>query len=392
MTIPKDNLLEKKENSECCCEYFGTENEEEETLDPFVVMHEELRDLVLQHFDMDASEVCTSWYDLTCFSKYVLKNVVIKFGARFNKLSAEKQNEVLEMIKNTERKYCNIYIDNTENDATKKSIELLKFFEKNWLSLKISWMKISDFYQVPDISLSNLEELKLEIVPEEVYVKLMKDTTKLKKALFQVGCSNDSVREEVIDCLKRNVHLKNLKLLAQIFACVFSQDVSEIFKFKLEKFIVSNAEKILKSTEQNFIRFLLTQAACLEYISIGDLRVDVLKVLYSEMRVLKTIYLGNLTNIAELSLIENLSITIIKLPYLDDFEALKKILLATPNCEQFYCKTITRELLDFVMITMKQLTKFSSKNSIDPELIEYYQSTTDTNINKNIEIFITEFW
>lgn len=384
MTIP--NELKVSEN-EC----YYEETSCVATKDPFVVMNEELHDLVLQHLDAEASEVCLSWCDLICYSRDCMKNFVVSLNSHFNKIGAEKQDEVVEIIKNTSRKYQNLKIDNCDEETTEKCLQLMKHFETNWISLKICWMKISDFIEIPDITLPNLEELELEIVPQDVYIKLLKDTKKLKKVLFQVGCSEEQ-RQHVINCLERNKDLKDLKLLAQIFACVFSEDVSKVFKFKLKTFIVSDAEKITKVVELNFTNFLKTQKECLEYISIGDMKAFIVNLLFREMQVLQTIYLGNITNLLELSLIENTSIITIKLPYLDDEESLQKILLASPNCEELYCKVITRQLIDFVILNMKHLKVLSSKNPIDQELIDYYERITDANVNKNIKMFVTEYW
>ena len=386
MTIPNELEVSKKE----CFEKYE-HNSCIATKDPFVMMNEELHDLVLQHLDAEASEVCLAWCDHICYSKDCMKNFVVSLNSHFNQIGAEKQDEVVEIIKNSRRKYQNLQISNCDAETTEKCLQLIKHYETNWVSLKICWMKVSDFLEIPDISLSNLEQLELEIVTQDVYIKLIKDTQKLKKVLFQVGCS-DEQRQHVIDCLERNKELKDLKFLAQIFACVFSEDVSKVFKFKLQSFIVSDVEKISKIIQLNFTNFLKTQKNCLQYISIGDMQASIVNLLFREMRVLQTINLGNIHNLLELSLTENTSIITIKLPYLDDEESLQKLLLASPNCEELYCKVIKRQLLDFVILNMKQLKVLSSKNPIDVELIDYYEKITDANVNKNIKMFVTEYW
>ncbi|CAO1316282.1 unnamed protein product [Diamesa serratosioi] len=259
MTIPKEV---KQSENECLENY--EDNSCVATKDPFIMINEELHDLVLQHLDAEASEVCLSWCDHICYSKDCMKNFVVSLNSHFNQIGAEQQAKVVEIMKNSKRKYQNLQIMNCDVEATEKCLQLMKHYETNW--------------------------------------------------------------------------------------------------------------------------------DCLQYISIGDMQASIVNLLFREMRVLQTINLGNISNLLELNLTENTSIITIKLPYLDDEESLQKLLLASPNCEELYCKVINRQLLDFVILNMKHLKVLSSKNPIDEELIDFYERVTDANVNKNIKMFVTEYW
>lgn len=325
-------------------------------LNPLTRISEDLHELIFQHLTgkdvLRLSLVSPQWHDFTSNSKNCMKLIKLKVVWLHN-ISTHSKTERFELIQKSLRKYQYFYFYcNSNAIVIEECMNILKAHAKSVVSI-VSIDMISDVKVMNNIILPNLQSLSVrEIIhkrynaPNIVLLQASKQLTSIKLDI--------SANEHVIECLK-NKNLTEIDISYHMIENIFKNDVSGIFNFKLKTFC-ANTGIMNRRTEENFIKFLISQANNLKSLQLFRVNCNVMNTIISSMKALIHLQYQSLQDeVIVLDLNENKNIIFMEIRSEYKFERIKRVLEATPNLKELFVERITKELVEFLAYTMKML-------------------------------------
>lgn len=263
------------------------------------------------------------------------------------------QRDMFELIRRSQRKYQHFYFFcNSSTIVSEGCLKILQAHAKSVVNI-VSFDMISDpktqemnSFTMPKLVFLNIREIvhKEYNIPNLI---LLQANKQLKRVKLDIG-----VNEHVIECLN-NEHLIQLDITHTMVESIFKNDVSGIFKFKLKEFCV-NTQKMDQLMEENFTKFLSTQANSLLSLQLCSVSCNVMNFIFDSMSKLRYLKFNSVRG-REIVLNDkkNKSILYINMQLEYRFETIKKVLEAAPNVREVYVPRVTVEMNSFFDV-MKQ--------------------------------------
>ncbi|CRK90322.1 CLUMA_CG004079, isoform A [Clunio marinus] len=367
---------------------------------PSTFFSPEIVELILQHLTgtelLTTSQVSSSFYDSIANSKPSMQKIKLKLSR--SQISDDEKNILIK----SKRKYENIEIEKFSHliDVTR---EILKVPRRQWKFVSfrgIDFESISDVNDVFSEFKSTIEELRMDQfyirnVPKGfkyssllLFPKLHTMEARCCQAfLFHetfINCQSlecfiiksgsaisTSAVEAIKNLLETNTNLKILGIHFNVFNLLFHEGVLNHVKFKLTEFHAKDLYRtpiFYDQQKKNLKRFLKGQIMTLESVSIGDwMGIDVVKLIFLFPR-LKNLTLEGFHHSDlfiswdNVTLHRNHNITHL---FLNDksnnFDILKKILIATPNVKSLELYAIDKKTLKFIGKSCKKLTSLHAE-------------------------------
>lgn len=268
-------------------------------------------------------------------------------------ISSHSKKERFELIQKSARKYQNFYFYcNSNAIVIEECMNILTAHAKSVVSI-VAIDMISDAQEMNNIQLPNLQSLSVREIIHKRYnapnLVLLQASTKLKSLKLDI-----SANEYVIDCLQ-NKNLTELDISYHMIENIFKKDVSWIFRFKLLTFC-ANTGAMDRRTEGNFIKFLLSQANNLESLQLFRVNCQVMDTIIKNMTALRHLHYQSLQD-ELIVLANNVNKNIIFMDIRSEykFERIRRVLEATPMLQKLFIDRITKELVEFLAYTMREL-------------------------------------
>lgn len=389
-------------------------------MDPFEKLPEEIFDGILRHIDINdilfkLSLVSKKWYEIIGKSSVCMDKVKLNLRAN-RKTDFKERIELLEwMSKKEARKYVHIKSNCLLNENI--SLEFYKFLKTcssleslNVRSIKVDQDQIDKF---DELSIPKLESLKLMFVPREVINRFILSSCNLKKVILwnEVPLSYDNLNylptDSTIECVRQfmlnNQYLEELEIQGRAnFYSFFHQDISSYVKCQLKKFtlkIEMSPQLLTESQEENFLKFLSTQAESLEHVYVDVCEKNILEYIFSKLPQLQSIRFDielrdpNRFDVKELNLQPCEKISKFELPYVKLFDDVEDYLNLVPNVKHLLIGHIVPRLIDYATTHLLQLETLTYRYD-DCAAAEGCQGMYDNlknekpEINKNIVLSV----
>lgn len=366
-----------------------------------------LNDLILQHLNinelLEFSTISKLWSTVIGESQQCMRR--IKFSLKFWK-STEKQkqtDEKIEILKNITRKYQHLSIDcRFDKNLSVELWNVLKQLETTLVTLKIKSIKLDN---PTALHFLRLHELKLVYVPLKIRNILVTSSSSFKQIKLKLISPLNWKGSEKSDpdslaairkCLEENDKLKDLEIHGSVqYSFLFDEDLSDVIKFKLQKFKVKSDMRlalISEKNENNLIKFLSGQSSSLEEIFIDVCRPHVIEHVFNKMPMLWRIQIETVVKdfkVKDLKLILNERIVELKIPYVNHHDDIREILSITPNLETLFVAHLSHETMNYIAWNLKKLKSLKYRyDEIDCEML--YEKLKDENeeVNQNIEMIV----
>lgn len=351
-------------------------------MDPLEIIPDVFRDDLLQYFNVfDALEVLSlvskGWCDAVGKSNHCMKKVRLNLRSKRKTDFVDRIETLIWMSRKGGRSYQHLQINCLLDETITEEVwSFLEATSSSVETLNLRSMKIVDF-NVTQLTMPKLEDLKMMFVPRDAMNSLMTATTALRKLILRnefplcydgidYTPSADTL-SSVKKCVAENQKLEELELQGRPhFFSFFQEDISKFTSFCLKKLVVKvemSAEKIAPEHEANLVKFLVHQANCLEHIYIDSCSAHVLKHVFNSLPKLNFIRFDielrepNNFVIEELNIEPNERITQLELPYITLFDDVKKFLALVPNVERILVKHIIPKLIAHVVQSLPKITE-----------------------------------
>lgn len=352
-------------------------------MDPFEKLPEEIFDGILRYFDVNEiifklSLVSKKWYEIIGKSSVCMEKVKLNLRARRKTDFKERIDSLEWMSRKDARKYVHIESNCLLNEDI--SIKFYNFLKtcSSLESLFVRSIKVEDqekFDLFDELSLSKLKSLKLMFIPREVINRFLSSSTNMKRVILwnEVPLSYDNLNylptDATIECVRQfmlnNKHLEELEIQGRAnFYSFFHQDISSYVKCQLKKFtlkIEMSPQLLTESQQENFLKFLSTQADSLKYIYVDMCGKNIVEYIFCKLPQLQTIRFDielqepNRFDVKDSNLQTNENITTFELPYVKLFDDLQDYLNLVPNVKQLLIGHVVPRLIDYASINLLQL-------------------------------------
>jgi hypothetical protein len=349
-------------------------------MDPFINLHKDVHELVLQHFTvdeiLDSTLVSTNWNKLIGNSSTCMSKIWLNVGDRF----AEPSREEIKIFRNSERIYENFKISELEN-----GLQILLFPKRKWKRAQIDIQSFINFREYINLlfivndSIMELDVFDMDIEATDVnYDSLsfprlkrlrLSDISSLALKPFVMSCcelrklvvgdilDHEMANEGVRNILASNDNLNALSLSSTIFNDIFRSEL--LCKFQLQNLFIDFSIESSTEIYTNFEKFLNTQK--LSWIVLADLSDHVtFSKIFNDLISIKRLSVEYFDadsikfDATELLLRPNYNITQMDFECENlTFEWIRPILNKLNAIEIIYFFHLSREVLEFIVHNLK---------------------------------------
>lgn len=301
------------------------------------------------------------------------KLLLMKSGRRYENLEVAQYESLIrsasEILAVPGRKWKQINIRSIDFETMDDVIEFLSIIEPTLQELTMDGVYInSNFRRLPLVPLHfpHLKVLETKCCYALLYHEAFVNCKNLTTFVMKSGSSiSQSAFEAIKAIMTTNVRLKKLGIHFNVFNLIFNEDIAEPVGFKLEEFHADHLYRVpgVSNVESNFRRFLVTQMATLQVLTVGDwMGLDVLKTIF-HMKQLKNLTVKGI-HLAEASiewedveLQKNDSIIDLNISDMSNrLRILKMIIRATPNLKSLKLYSMDQKAMELVGLDCKSLT------------------------------------
>jgi len=354
------------------------EIDDQPLVDPFLIVNEELHDLICQHFTgkevKDLSTVSKQWKHSIGVSPAAMKKITFVYDSK-----KSRSKEEVTAILTSERRYSNVNLENLRIPRKTRScheqcvvVEKIAPWVKNldvWLS------KIGDL----DLKFPKVEELTLI---DSTNKPILDGVTPNKLKMLMISMNDDEV-QPFKDFLTKCRKLEELHMYDCSSVHVFDSEVKNHFKLKTFHFI--NLAPMTPNVIHNFEKFLLAQSSSLQYLVLWRCGMDLVEVSFKSLPLLKELKLFEFSASKDLHFTVNPSVETLMINNHKTFMLLE-FLTALPNLKTLRLSIIKTnaviEMIASIAINLRKVIFLKSLVNIK----EHYATFRQTNPNVNQQI------
>jgi len=355
-------------------EMSAMEVDNQPLVDPFLIVNEELHDLIYQHFTgkkvMELSKVCRQWGDEIGFSHTAMGKVKLVYDT----MSPEFATKDVTAILTSERRYCNVKLSFLEIPKESLQLQVVQKIAP-WVKDLNVWMSL-----IGDVDLKFPRVEKL-LITNCNYKPILDGVTpnKLKTLLIHLDLEVQPVKDFLMKCSK----LQELHVISYFAVGVFETEAA--FPFKLKTFDYTNYASMMPNVISNFEKFLFSQSSSLQHLVLSYCPIVLVKAALKSLPLLKELKLYSLSTFETLQFSVNPSVEILTLN--DDLDFFVGLLKALPNLKTLKLSKIRSNTdVDMIASAAMNLREVTYENK-DINVKDYYATLKQTNpkINQNIE-------
>lgn len=302
------------------------------------------------------SEVSSSWFDTIGGSRKCMKEVRLGLDNWWQTETPDEMSRVMEIIRNTTRKYQYVHINCNDNvQVSQNALSLLETLAP-WV-VDLRFINADGINEIHPMEFPMLEKLQFINNVSQIDDLLLQGTSRLKELNMKHHYWAEVA--PVVKCLKANKDITLLKLWDTGIGKLFEVYEPDSFKFKLKRFATGSDGVMSLEVEDNFLDFLDSQSDSLEAIrfrsGLGGVNAQIISKVF-EMSAIKIIHLDGIEKPIDIELQVNPGIIELRLPWkIDNAEKLLPFLKAAPNLEVLYLKKLNRWTAAVIADTLKNL-------------------------------------
>jgi len=357
------------------------EIDDQPLVDPFLIINEELHDLICQHFTgkevITLSTVSKQWKYNIGVSPAAMKKIKLVYDTQSSGFSSKDVTAVL----TSERCYYNVKLYWLSIPKRTRSC-----YEQFQVVEKIApWVKNLEVYNstIGDIGLKFPKIEKFELIRSSINPISNGITPNKLKALVILLTAEEmqSYNEFLTKCSK----LQELCIYNSSSVSFFETEAAFPFKLKTFKFC-SNNYPMKPSVIVNFEKFLLSQSSSLQCLKLIYCNIEYMVAALKTLSLLKELDLFNLPALEELRLTVNHSVEILTLHDFDNLNLLE-LLVALPNLKilKLYWNKRYNSDIDMIASIAMNLREVTFEGSFE-DVEEYYATFRQNNPNANQQI------
>lgn len=356
-----------------------------------------MHELIFQHFDpadvLISSEVSKLWFDTVGGSRRCMKQVNLGLEKWFHTETSKDMSKVMEIIKNTSRKYQNVHFDcNNDEIFSRTAVQLLKVLAPSLVDLR--FLNADSVSMKEYCGFPKLERLQFINNVAEIDYLLLQGSTKLKELNLKHHYWAECV--PVMECLKNNKNLVLLKLWDTAICKLFEIYEPNCFQFKLKRFATGADGVLTKATEEKFLAFLESQSDSIEAIrfrsGLDGVNGTVINKVFS-MSAMRTIHLDAIGDTQQLDLATNPKITELRLPWnIATLDELTPFLRASPNIKVLFIRRVDKDILEYVAKNMKVLETLYFSRADGCEACLKGIVSVNEDANKDVQLVFKEWF
>ncbi|CAO1359104.1 unnamed protein product [Diamesa serratosioi] len=351
------------------------------SMDPLLLLPYELHELIFQHLSendvINASEVSRLWNQETLNSKECAK----MFKINIHNIFELPKKDDLKQLQTSLRKYQNIHIrwDYLEIDNT-----------ECWNLIQAQAQSIETL-SIANLMLVNDSETNL-LIPKLKNLTISHQTNWLFNPTYHLLKPNNNLTSLILDVdfddricefFMQNQTLKELQLSSNLILNLLLSNALNDVKFKLTKLKISRT--IFSFMDNNFHRFLMSQANSLEVIEVFGVPTEVFNMIFNDFKVIRDFNVRRVYNFYYINVNPNNTIR----TFTSDLplEGLAPIIIAATNLEVLKVHILRTEMMEFVARNARSLRKLLFETRTG-DVLRCYKNlkTLTTDINRNIEL------
>jgi hypothetical protein len=370
------------------------------TLDPFKIIHENLHELIYQHFrGKEVSNLFTVsqiWNQRTGDSPAAMRKIQLKFRETSSRNPSPQ--EVTALL-NSGRKYQNVEASFRFMTNAVRKLLLLQRFSPSIVNLKIE-INLTLFLPT-QLSFPKLKSLNADgYIAQQQYLIMIQNANGLEK--LEISVKN----AELFNCIMTKKNLKELKLKGNIKS-FFGIQSTAVPQFKLTSLSVEETRYNINANplaQSNFNKFVLHMAESLTTLSFEHCSSDDLDLVLNKLPALTSVKIHNIRReINENRLKPNNKIKAFKCNVVNNFP--RDVLACFTGLEVLMASQVDEEDFEWIVQNMRELKQLHLKYwgnddwmddsdvEADIDVIEdFYDELieNDGTINTNINIVIIE--
>jgi len=358
-------------------EMSAMEIDDQPLVDPFLIINEELHDLIYQHFTgkevIDLSTVSKQWKFNIGVSPAAMKKIKLVY----NLLSHGPASKDVTAILASEHRYSNVSLFNVQIPRTTRNqqLQVVKKIAPWVKNLEVAYSEIGDI----DLKFPRVEKLILNW--SRINQPILDGVTPSKLKMLKINLiENMQIKAFLMKCIK----LEELSVKDEFPKSIFETEAAFPFKLKTFEFI-SSYLSMKPNIISYFEKFIFSQSSSLQCLILRRCNMDFAEAALKSLPLLKELKLYDPTSLVARQSSVNTSVE--DLTLIDTPDSVLELLAALPNLKTLKLEWIFDNTeIDRIASTAMNLRGVKFKRS-RINVQDYYATfrQNNPNVNQNIE-------
>jgi len=362
-------------------EMSAMEVDNQPLVDPFLIVYEELHDLIYQHFTgkeaMELSTVSKQWKYNIGVSPAAMKKIALVYDAE----TPRSKKDVTAFL-TSERRYVNAKLENLNILRTTTRNQQLQYDVVEMIAPWVKDLNV-EFSTIGDIDLKFPRVEKLELTWSSNKQILDCITPNKLKTLVIILDYEEEEMQQIKDFLTKCSKLQELHVFDSSTDCLWVAGAA--FPFKLKTFMFSsNYASKTPNVISNIVKFLLSQSSSLHCLMLCRCAMDLVEAALKSLPLLKELELSNLTASTPRQLTVNSSIE--KLTLFSQPRRLVEFLAPLPNLKILKLQWLYNTEINVIASTAMNLREVAfqrSRVNVEEQYAAFQQA--NPNVNQQIQ-------